>query len=295
MIKSMTAFGRAKASRDGLSVTVEIKSVNSRFFDASVKIPRTYIELEEKIKSCIMDGYISRGKVDIFVTVDDGRDTKCEFIPDIELARSYVEALRTLAVELSLKDDVGVMSVVRAQDVIKSKRDECDVEADFAVIREALCEAADGHLAMREAEGDRIREDVSSKLISLREMTDRIEKISATDTVGYRDKLEARLKKLLGENGIEVDESRLLAECAIFQDKIAIDEELVRLRAHFDAFLEISDLDEPSGRKLDFIVQEMNRETNTIGSKCNNAAIGRIVVDMKGVIEKIREQIQNVE
>ena len=175
------------------------------------------------------------------------------------------------------------------------RRAECDVEADFATVREALCQAAEGHLEMRRAEGRRIRADIMAKLDFLKKMSLEIEEISKRDTVGYRDKLYARIKKLLSENEVTVDENRLLTECAIFQDKIAIDEELVRLGAHFGAFYEIAGAAEPSGRKLDFLMQELNRETNTIGSKANNARIARIVVDMKGELEKMREQIQNVE
>ncbi|MBP3308624.1 MAG: YicC family protein [Clostridia bacterium] len=295
MINSMTAFGRGRAVSDTLSVTVEVKSVNSRFFDCTVKVPRMYGELEERIKGILQDEYISRGKLDVFITVEELRDTGSEVYVDLPLAEKYISALRTLRDSLDIRDDISVMSVVRNPDIIKTRRAECDVEADFATIREALCQAAQGHLEMRRAEGRRIRADIMAKLDFLKKMSLEIEEISKRDTVGYRDKLYARIKKLLSENEVTVDENRLLTECAIFQDKIAIDEELVRLRAHFDAFVEIAELDEPSGRKLDFIVQEMNRETNTIGSKCNNSAIARIVVDMKGEIEKIREQIQNVE
>ena len=158
-----------------------------------------------------------------------------------------------------------------------------------------LDEALASHAAMREAEGERARADISAKVEHIRALAKEVEGISLTDTVGYRDKLEERLRKILGENGVAVDENRLLTECAVWADKIAIDEELVRLRSHFDAFYEIVSLPEPSGRKLDFLVQEINRETNTIGSKANNAKIARLVVDMKGEIEKIREQVQNIE
>ena len=158
-----------------------------------------------------------------------------------------------------------------------------------------LDEAIESHRNMRESEGTKIKEDMISKIEHIRELSDEVERISKNDTVGYRDKLEERLRKILADNSVAVDENRLLTECAVWADKIAIDEELVRLRSHFGAFYEIAGLGEPSGRKLDFLIQELNRETNTIGSKANNASIARIVVDMKGEIEKIREQVQNIE
>ncbi len=295
MIKSMTAFGRGKASNERLSVTVEIKSVNSRFFDCTVKLPRAYAELEERIKGILQNEYTSRGKLDVYITVEELCDVGAEISVDLAMAEKYVSALRTLRDSLSLADDISVMRVAGNQELIRTKRPECDIETGFSVIGAALREAAGSHLTMRSVEGERIREDIMNKLSSLRKMADEAEQISKTDTVGYRDKLYARIKKLLADNEVTPDENRLLTECAIFQDKIAIDEELVRLRAHFEAFVEIANLAEPSGRKLDFIVQEMNREANTVGSKCNNAKIARLVVDMKGEIEKIREQIQNVE
>ena len=295
MIKSMTAFGRGKFESEKLSLTVEMKSVNSRFFDCSVKLPRAYLYLEEKIKSFVQKNATSRGKVDIYITQDIRSSDIGEISVDLELASKYIEALRTLRDSFGLCDDISVMSVARNQEIFKSVRAETDTDEDWQIISAALGEAIAGYLAMREAEGERIRADIIAKLERIRELSLEVERISETDTVGYRDKLEAKLRKILDDNSIEIDEQRLLTECAVWCEKIAIDEELVRLRSHFDAFYEILSLPEPAGRKLDFLVQELNRETNTIGSKCNNARIARIVVDMKGEIEKIREQIQNIE
>jgi uncharacterized protein (TIGR00255 family) len=187
------------------------------------------------------------------------------------------------------------MSVARNPDVFTHTKKEEDLEAEWKLFMSVLDEAIRGYNDMRSTEGARAEADIKDKIELVRSYADEIEKISLSDTVGYRDKLESRIRALLDDNGIPIDEARILTECAIWQDKIAIDEELVRLRSHFDAFYEIIASPEPSGRKLDFLMQELNRETNTIGSKANNARIARIVVNVKGELEKIREQIQNVE
>ncbi|MBQ9071313.1 MAG: YicC family protein [Clostridia bacterium] len=295
MIKSMTAFGRAKLEGELRDIIIEMKSVNSRFFDCSVKLPRSLSYLEEKIKAYVQKNSISRGKVDVYVTVENHTSDIGEIAIDEVFAAKYVEALRALRDKFSLSDDISVMSVARNQDVFTYVKPEADLEGEWETVRSVLDEAIPGHKSMREAEGKRAFDDISAKIEHIRALSDEVEKISLSDTVGYRDKLEERLRKILGDNSIAIDENRLLTECAVWADKIAIDEELVRLRSHFGAFYEIASLPEPSGRKLDFLIQEINRETNTIGSKANNANIARIVVDMKGEIEKIREQIQNIE
>lgn len=295
MIKSMTAFGRAKREGEKRDITVEIKSVNSRFFDCSVKIPRAFMFLEERIKAYVQNNAVSRAKVDVFVTIDEHESSAGRVDLDLGYAESYVAALRKLGEEFSLPDDISIMSVARNQDIFRQKRPECDLVAEWAELLPVLDEAIADYGAMRTREGERAFADLTGKVESVRAMTDEIEEISKQDTVGYRDKLEARIRQILGDNGVEVDEQRLLTECAVWADKIAIDEELVRLRSHFGAFFEIAATPEPSGRKLDFLMQEMNRETNTIGSKANNARIARIVVNIKGELEKIREQVQNIE
>ena len=295
MIKSMTAFGRAKREGEKKSITVEIKSVNSRFFDCNVKIPRAYVFLEERIKSYIQKNAVARAKVDVYVTVDRHTSEAGAVKLDAGYAESYVNALYELRDRFSLPDDISVMTVARNSDIFTHERSEEDLEAEWEAMREVLDEAIAGYDAMRTAEGQKAWEDVCGKIERVRALSDEVERISHEDTVGYRDKLEARLRQILSDNSVTVDENRLLTECAVWADKIAIDEELVRLRSHFGAFYDIGALKEPSGRKLDFLMQELNRETNTIGSKANNARIARIVVDMKGELEKIREQVQNME
>lgn len=294
MIKSMTAFGRAKREGDEKDITIEIKSVNSRFFDCNVKLPRAYIFLEERIKEYVKSA-VSRAKVDVFVTVDHHTSGVGNVNIDRAFAESYIAALRTLGSEFGLKDDISIMTVARNQDIFTFDRPEEDLEAEWQTFKEVLDEAIAGYTAMRTVEGAKAEEDIKAKIELVREYAAEVEAISKEDTVGYRDKLETRIRAILGEVEVEIDENRLLTECAIWADKIAIDEELVRLRSHFGAFYDIAASNEPSGRKLDFLMQELNRETNTIGSKCNNARIARIVVNMKGELEKIREQVQNIE
>ena len=295
MIKSMTAFGRAKLEGEFRDITIEMRSVNSRFLDCTVKMPRSLSYLEEKVKSYVQKNGISRGKVDVYITVDNHSSDAGTIKVDTVFAEKYIEALRTLRDTFGLADDISVMSVARNPEIFTYEKPEEDAEREWEILSSVLDEVIASHSSMREAEGKKAKTDISAKIEHIRELSDEVEKISHEDTVGYRDKLEERLRKILGDNAVTVDENRLLTECAVWADKIAIDEELVRLRSHFGAFYDIISLPEPSGRKLDFLIQEINRETNTIGSKANNARIARIVVDMKGEIEKIREQVQNIE
>ncbi len=295
MMKSMTAFGRAKLEGETKDITIEIKSVNSRFFDCNVKIPRAYVFLEERIKDHIKKNATSRAKVDVFVTVENHTSGVGNVGLDTAYLESYLAALRRLNTEYGLRDDISVMTVARNQDIFTHEKADEDLEAEWEIFRSVLDSAILDYVAMREREGEKIGEDIKGKIELIRSYAEKVEEISREDSVGYRDKLEARIRQILDSNEVTIDENRLLTECAIWADKIAIDEELVRLRSHFGAFYEIASSPEPSGRKLDFLVQELNRETNTIGSKCNNAKIARIVVDMKGEVEKIREQVQNLE
>lgn len=295
MIKSMTAFGRAKLEGDIRDITVEMKSVNSRFFDCTVKLPRSLSYLEEKVKAHVQKNGISRGKVDVYITVDSHGSDVGSITVDFAFAEKYIEALYALRDKFGLTDDISVMTVARNPEVFTYEKPEEDAEREWETLRSVLDDAIASHASMREAEGKKAETDITAKIEHIRELAAEVERISAEDTVGYRDKLEERLRKILADNSIAIDENRLLTECALWADKIAIDEELVRLRSHFGAFYDITSLPEPSGRKLDFLIQELNRETNTIGSKANNAKIARIVVDMKGEIEKIREQVQNIE
>ena len=295
MVRSMTAFGRAKREGEAKDVTVEIKSVNSRFFDCNVKLPRAYVFLEERIKEHVRRNAVARAKVDVFITVENHTSGVGNVGIDSAYLNSYLSALRRLNTEFGLRDDISVMSVARNLDIFTFDKPEEDLEAEWELFRSVLDEAIEGYLAMRTEEGRKAEDDIKAKIELVRAYSDEVEAISKEDTVGYRDKLEAKIRQILGESDIAIDENRLYTECAIWADKIAIDEELVRLRSHFGAFYDIIAAREPSGRKLDFLMQELNRETNTIGSKANNARIARLVVNMKGELEKIREQVQNIE
>lgn len=295
MIKSMTAFGRAKLSGESKDITIEIKSVNSRFFDCNVKLPRAYIFLEERIKEHIRKNAVARAKVDVFVTVDNHTSGLGNVGLDSAYLESYLSALHRLRDEFGLRDDISVMSVARNQEIFTYDKAEEDLEAEWEIFRSVLDEAIAGYNEMREREGAKAESDIKAKIELVRAYADEVEQISLEDIVGYKEKLEAKIRAILEDARVTPDENRLLTECAIWADKIAIDEELVRLRSHFGAFYDIAASKEPSGRKLDFLMQELNRETNTIGSKANNARIARIVVNMKGELEKIREQVQNIE
>ena len=295
MIKSMTAFGRAKYESEIKDITVEIKSVNSRYFDCTVKMPRAYLPLEDRIKNYVQKNAVSRAKVDVFITVDNHVTVGQKIDVDEAYAEGYIDALRHLRDKFGLLDDISVMSVARNQEIFKTTRVDTDIEAEWELLLPVLDAAIADHTDMRAKEGQKAFDDIKGKIDLISTYVDEIEEISHVDTVGYRDKLEARLRQILADNVVTVEESRLLTECALWADKIAIDEELVRLRSHFGAFYDIAASTEPSGRKLDFLMQEMNRETNTIGSKANNASIARIVVNVKGELEKIREQVQNIE
>lgn len=295
MIRSMTAFGRARSTVDGKDITVEIKSVNNRFFDCSAKLPRAFSFLEEKIKPYLQSHSISRGKVDVFVSIEVLDDPEINIDIDEGYAARYISALRKLGEKFDLRDDISIMRVAQNKEIFVETKPDDDIEKDWAALSQVLDSAIEKFIEAREREGANIEKDLLSKIESIRKSVDEIDALSQTDTRSYRQKLEERLRDMLSDNRIVFDENRILTECAIFADKIAIDEELVRLRSHFDTFRSILESGEPVGRKLDFLVQELNREINTIGSKSANTDITRRVVDVKCEIEKIREQIQNIE
>lgn len=294
-MKSMTAFGRAKAMVNGREITVELRSVNSRYFECSVRISRIFSFLEEKIKPYLQAHGISRGKVDVSISVDVVETDGVEIALDESYLNPYLRALATLRDKYGLRDDVSVMSVASNREIFTVKKPEEDMEADWADLKSVLTPALESFLNARSAEGANIEADLKNKIASINETVSRIETLSINDVSTYKEKLRDRLTQMLADNKITIDENRILTECAIFADKVAIDEELVRLRSHFKAFGEICLSSEPVGRKLDFLIQEMNREINTIGSKCSNSDIAHLVVDVKTEIEKIREQIQNIE
>ncbi len=291
----MTAFGRCRRTVGDKDITVEIKSVNNRFFDCSVRMPRAYSYLEEKIKPFLQTKGISRGKVDVSISIELVGTPETHITVDEAYATEYIAALRSLGEKFGLLDDISIMKVAQNRDVFTTVRSEDDVEKDWEALSEVLSEAVDIFIEGRAREGANLAEDIKKKIEKLRAYAKEVEALSADDVKSYKEKLEEKLRVMLSDNRIVFDESRILTECAIFADRVAIDEELVRLSSHFDSFYAILKSSEPIGRKLDFLVQEINRETNTIGSKCSNADIAAIVVEMKCEIEKIREQIQNLE
>ena len=292
MVRSMTGFGRAKAQVDGLDITVEIKSVNHRYFEFSCRCPRAYSFLEEKIKSRLNEA-ISRGKVEVSILIDDNTENATVVEINREYADAYLKALKVLSREYKLKNDVKISSLVGNNDIFKIKRqvleDEIVTNAVFTVFEEALQNFID----MRTAEGERLLKDVTDRANFILEKVSFIEERSPQTVENYRTRIEQKIKELLGDTTI--DEQRILTEVAIFADKVAVAEETVRLRSHIKQFESLMSSNDAVGRKLDFIVQEMNRETNTIGSKAQDIEIAHTVVDIKSEIEKIREQIQNME
>ena len=298
MPKSMTGYGRAQRLSDGRDVLVEIRAVNHRYYEFSARLPRTCMYLEEKLKT-FLNGKIARGKVEVSVTITrpDGKDA--QIAVNRSVAEGYVNALRMLNEEMGengglwLSDDITLSSLLRLPDVFTVTKEQDDENAVWAVVSEAAAEALESFLSMRKAEGERLANDLLGKLSGLETMLEKIEAIEPGVAESYRQKLLAKLTELLGDTNI--DEQRILTETAIFAEKTAIDEETVRLHSHIAQFRTLIASDEPVGRKLDFLVQEMNREVNTIGSKAQDLSITRLVVDMKSEIEKIREQIQNIE
>ncbi len=295
MIRSMTGFGRCREERSGRDITVEIKSVNSRYLDCSVKISRTVGYLEERIKPYLQARGISRGKVDVWVGVENVESEGVHVELDDAYLKGYLSALERLRDNYGLRDDISVMSVAKNQQIFVIRKPEEDVEKDWQEVLSVLEPAVDAFLAVREREGSLLATDIRAKMENIKACVDRVEGLSQDSILHYRERLAEKIRDALADNRIQPDEGRILTECAIFADKVAVDEELVRLRAHFEAFETILASGEPVGRKLDFLLQEMNREVNTTGSKCNNAEIARLVVDMKCELEKIREQIQNLE
>lgn len=295
MFKSMTAFGRERADVGGKDITVEIKSVNNRYFDCSVKLPHVYAPLEQRVKQRLSEKGISRGKVDVGIFVDFAEATDTEILVNREYAARYISALRRLKEEFGLSGEISVMEVARDREVFSIKKPEGDIEAEWGELCPVLDVAIDRFISAREEEGERIEADLKAKIEHIREIVEKIEELSGEDIGGYRARLEEKLRAVLADNNITMDESRILTECAIYADRAAIDEEIVRLKSHFSAFYGYTEKDEPVGRSLDFLIQEMNRETNTIGSKCANSSMAHLVVEIKTELEKVREQIQNIE
>lgn len=292
MIKSMTGYGSAKGTAAGLALSVELKSVNNRYLDVSVKLPRTLMFAEEPVRSAVAK-HITRGKVDVFITADASQSDSVEVRVNEALLRGYISALGEVRDKFSLTDDMSLMSLCRLPEVLSTERRELDADELTSGLLAILEEALSGYDAMREREGEKLRDDVLVRIDEIGRLTGIVEERSPQTVAEYRARLEQKLRETL--EGMSVDDSRVLTECAIFADRVAVDEETVRLRSHLSQLKAMASGESPIGRKMDFLIQELNRESNTIGSKCQSADIARVVVDLKAEIEKIREQIQNVE
>ena len=291
----MTGYGRAKKTLSNRDITVEVRSVNNRYLDCTVKLPRAYIFAEDAIKGRVQKA-VSRGKVDVFVTIDStGADEEVVVVNE-GLARSYLEALRKLY-EIDggnyLQKQSYAADLARIPDVLTVTKAEEDLESVGADICEVLDEALASYNQMRATEGEKLAEDIGGRLTTIETLTGKVEERSLETVREYREKLTARMQEVL--QSTTIDESRILTEAAIYADKVAVDEETVRLRSHVSQLRDMLLSDEPMGRKMDFLIQEVNRESNTIGSKCNDVAIARDVVALKAEVEKIREQVQNIE
>ena len=292
MIKSMTGYGSAKGTAAGLRLSVELKSVNNRYLDVSVKLPRTLLFAEEPIRSAVAK-HITRGTVDVFVTADTSEADCTEVRVNEPLLRGYIAALSDVRSKYNLTDDMTLMNLCRLPDVLSTERRELDTDELTSGLLAILEEALNGYDAMRRTEGLKLRDDVLARIEEIGRLTGIVEERAPQTVAEYRARLEQKLRETL--DGLPIDDARVLTECAIFADRIAVDEETVRLRSHLSQLKGMAEGESPIGRKMDVLIQELNRESNTIGSKCQSADIARVVVDLKAEIEKIREQIQNVE
>lgn len=292
MIKSMTGFGRCEENIDGRDIIVEIKAVNHRFFELSDKVPRNYGFLDEIVKECI-SSKVSRGKIEVTVTINNDFCKNEVIEVNSEIAAGYINALREANAALSLTDDLTLSSLLRIPDVFSISKLSVDEEEISESVKTVILKALDGFLEMRCCEGEKMFEDLTNRMIVIGEYVTKIEARSPEVNKAYKDRLYKKLCEVLDDKSI--DESRILTEAAIFADKTDVNEETVRLRSHIKQFMELIGRDEPVGRKLDFLIQEFNREVNTIGSKCQDSVITGIVLELKSEIEKVREQIQNIE
>lgn len=297
MVKSMTGYGRGEATAEGRHVLFEIKSVNHKFFECNVKLPRAYLFLEDKLRAYVQ-GRVSRGKVDLFLQVETLEEPEVRVTVNHSLADAYVGAFQELKERYALNDNLSLSHLLRCPDLLVVEKAPEDEDGLWQVVLQAAEPAVTSFLQMRETEGARLSEDLLEKIGRIEAMVAQIEEITPETVAEYRERLYAKIQELLGDRSI--DEQRVLTEVAVFADKVAVDEETVRLKSHIKQLREFltggGQTDgQPIGRKLDFLIQEMNREANTIGSKSVNSKIAYIVVDLKSEIEKIREQVQNIE
>ena len=291
-ILSMTGYGSAKGTVEGLNISAELKSVNNRYLDVSVRLPRGFLFAEEAIKAAVQQ-HISRGKVDVFLTVDSSQAADTVVRVNEPLLRAYLDALDSISAEHGLQNDVTALSVARFPDVLSVEKAEADQDALRAGLVALMDEALAEYDRMRLREGRKLREDVESRLVTVEALVSEVEAHAPETVEAYHSRLRQKLESVL--EGKDVDEARVITECAVFADRVAVDEETVRLRSHIAQMRQMLAAGSPFGRKADFLIQEFNREANTIGSKCQNADIAKVVVDLKSEIEKIREQIQNIE
>lgn len=292
MLKSMTGFGRMQEVINNREILVEIKAVNHRYYEFNSRVPRAYGYLDEKLKG-FLNGRVSRGKVEVSVSIfnQEGADAAIEI--NRSIADGYVSALRSVSEELDLKDDLSLSSIMRLPDIFNVVKTAEDEEVIWQDVKTVASKALDKFINMRVTEGRKMYEDISSRLDFIESVVGEIEKRSPEVTELYREKLYSKIKEIVEDRSI--DDARVLTEAAVFSEKTAVDEETVRLRSHIAQYRSLLDSDEAVGRKLDFLTQEMNREVNTIGSKGQDLEITKMVVDLKSEIEKIREQIQNIE
>lgn len=292
MTGSMTGYGRSQESINGKTILVEIKSVNHRYFEFNAKTPRGCAFLEEKLKNLVAQK-VSRGKIDLYLSIIFDETSEVQVKVNKELAKSYLAAAEEICTSFNVKNDISLNSFLRIPDVFTAEKADIDEEALWQDVKAVAQEALDRFSQMRQKEGKKLEDDLLSKLLNIENLVSKVEEISPLTVKDYRDRLLSKITEILSDKTI--DESRILTEAALFAEKVAVDEETVRLRSHLSQFREILGEDIPVGRKLDFLTQEINRETNTIGSKAQDIRIAKIVVELKSEIEKVREQIQNLE
>ena len=293
MIRSMTSFGRSNSEEGKKRVfTVEMKSVNSRYLDVNIRMPKSIISLEEEIRKMISNS-LNRGKVDVFINIKNYNEGAGVPKVDINLAQGYLQCLKEIEEKLNIKNDISVMQIARFPEVITMIEEEDKIDQIWDELKPLISSSLDMMINMREVEGEKLKEDILIKINQIEELVSKVEEFADSIPKVFKQKLEERLKDLLGN--VEVDENRIATEVCILADKATVDEEIIRLNSHINQVRETLKLNEPIGRKLDFIVQEMNRETNTIGSKSSDIKMTNIVIDIKNILEKIREQVQNIE
>ena len=292
MVKSMTGYGRAVETVNGREFTVEIRSVNNRYLDCTVKLPRVLSFAEDTVKQAVKNT-ISRGKVDVYITQRSEGDADVKVTLNTAMAAGYVEAMRQMAQEFAIREDISVSLLSRMPDVFTVEKPEVDEEQLLSDMMQVVNAALANYDAMRAKEGEALKNDLSSRGNTIRSLVSQVEEGNGQTVIDYRTRLYNKLQEVLANTAI--DESRILTEAAIFADKVAVDEETVRLRSHLEQMDSMLAAGGAMGRKLDFLLQEMNREANTIGSKCTDVRLARVVVDIKAELEKIREQTQNIE